>query len=486
MASSYPHTIAYSIIAVQELNLAYFYPPIYWNTACLIVDSDGLQNDDDDEENFEGTQEEGGEEDSGEDNDEDDDEESPKKEKIKKKPKVVQYGKISTAIGRMKQNGIEVSPPDINESSYTFVPNEKENRIIYGIKGISKINDELANKIISARPFTSLEDFNTRVGLTKVQTINLIKSGAFDRLEERPRKAVMREYIRSIAGCKKKLTLQNMPSLIRLGVFSEEHELTVRIFNFNKWLKKNKKDIYYILDDESQKFYCSFFDEDLLELNEYGMCIKAKDWDKIYKKEMDKIRPTLADSATLDKLNEKLIGEIWNKYCLGGIPKWEMDSIGFYNGAHELSSVRDATYGVQNYFDLPDEPIIEKTFMTKDGKEIPIYKLTRIMGTVIEKNKLKNMITLLTKEGVVKIKIYKPQFVKYDRQISERDEETGKKMIVERSWFTRGNKLILCGIRRNSSFVPKTYRNTEYNAISLIKKINDDGTMEIIEDRQCM
>ena len=38
------HTIAYSTVAIQELNLAYFYDPIYWDTACLIVDSGGLED----------------------------------------------------------------------------------------------------------------------------------------------------------------------------------------------------------------------------------------------------------------------------------------------------------------------------------------------------------------------------------------------------------------------------------------------------------
>lgn len=33
------HTIAYTIIALQELNLFNHYPSIYWNCGCLIVNS---------------------------------------------------------------------------------------------------------------------------------------------------------------------------------------------------------------------------------------------------------------------------------------------------------------------------------------------------------------------------------------------------------------------------------------------------------------
>ena len=35
------HTLAYSIVGLQEANLAYHYPVIYWNTANLISDSGG-------------------------------------------------------------------------------------------------------------------------------------------------------------------------------------------------------------------------------------------------------------------------------------------------------------------------------------------------------------------------------------------------------------------------------------------------------------
>ena len=35
------HTLAYSIVGLQEANLAYRYPIIYWNCANLISDSGG-------------------------------------------------------------------------------------------------------------------------------------------------------------------------------------------------------------------------------------------------------------------------------------------------------------------------------------------------------------------------------------------------------------------------------------------------------------
>ena len=33
------HTMPYSLIALQQMNLAFHYPSVYWNTACLSVNS---------------------------------------------------------------------------------------------------------------------------------------------------------------------------------------------------------------------------------------------------------------------------------------------------------------------------------------------------------------------------------------------------------------------------------------------------------------
>ena len=37
------HTLAYSLVGLQEMNLAYRWPTIFWNCACLITDSGGAE-----------------------------------------------------------------------------------------------------------------------------------------------------------------------------------------------------------------------------------------------------------------------------------------------------------------------------------------------------------------------------------------------------------------------------------------------------------
>ena len=43
------HALAYSFIGVQTIYLATNWNPIYWNTACLIVNSASLENEEDDD-----------------------------------------------------------------------------------------------------------------------------------------------------------------------------------------------------------------------------------------------------------------------------------------------------------------------------------------------------------------------------------------------------------------------------------------------------
>ena len=473
------HTLAYSLIALQEMNLAFKFPIIFWNTACLITDAGGNESEDIEQEQWKenidyGDEDIFDEQEDAEDEIEEDDEEEIKTEK-KKVTKTVAYDKIATAIGKMKMTGINVSTPDINNSSYTFTPDVENNTIRYGIRGITRIGEDYIKTIIENRPYISLNDFLTRVKTTKTQAISLIKAGCFDKIENKPREKIMQQYIDSISDKKKRLTLQNMQMLITKHLLPDELDYQIRVYNFNKYLKKNKfGELYYKLDEKARNFYEKKYDVDILENINEEICIQQKFWDKIYKKEMEPVKNYISEHPELlNKLNDTLYQEVWDKYALGNTSKWEMDSLSFYNGPHELNNISNI-YNICNFFELPENPIIDKIF-NKGDKQIILYKLNVIAGTVIGKNKAKHTITLLTVDGVVNVKFYKTQFAKYDRQLSERDSE-GKKHIVEKSWFTRGNKLMIVGIRRDDFFIPKIYSKSMYDsAIMFIDNINENG-----------
>ena len=470
------HALLYSFIGIQTLVVATQFPIIYWNTACLIVNSQSIEEPEDEEEIDETCIEEF--DDSSEEEEEEDSEEGITSKKEKKKQKTVNYGKIAIAIGKMAQGGIYISPPDINSSGFTFSPDEKNNIIRYGLRGITKVGEDIVKSIIENRPYSSIDDFLSKVKINKPQMINLIKAGAFDEFGKR--EDLMRYYVSEISDTKKRITLQNMKMLIDFGLIPDEYDLQRRVFNFNKYLKKMKIGTqYYGLDNIAMNFYEKNFDVDFLEPydTESGFAILQTKWDKIYKAQMDIIRPFIKDNnqLLLNDVNNRLMSDVWNKYCLGSISKWEMDSVSCYFHQHELQDVNYRLCGFSNFFELNEQPEIDRIIEIK-GKKIPLFKIHRICGTVLDRDKSKKMVTVLTREGVVNVRVFGEVFSYYDKQISERGAD-GKKHVIEKSIFSRGNKIIITGIRRENEFVAKTYRNTPYHSIERITDIKSDGTV---------
>ena len=496
------HTLAYSLIALQEMNLAYRFPIMFWNCACLISDAGGNEEDDDRAEDTvcrddgwsitemaedfidftSGESEEDDNDDAGEDDGEETVSESNgSANKPRKKSKVTNYGKIATAIGKIKQSGVDVAPPDINKSTYTFSPDIDNNTIRYGLSGITKVGEELVKSIMDGRPYSSLADFTNRIKINKPQMVNLIKSGAFDCFGDRIE--IMREYIASVSDTKKRITLQNMKMLIDFGLIPDDYDLERRVYNFNKYLKKMKLDNeFFGLDEIAFNFYTAHFDIDKLlpcDETESGFKIRQIAWDNYYQYHMSIIRPYVQKHAAelLVEVNNRLTKDTWDKYCGGSLSKWEMDSVSFYSREHELACVDEELNEFSSFFDLPEEPEIERTIPIK-GKYVPILRLHRIYGTVLDRDKSKKTVTLLTTDGVVTVKIFGGVFANYDKQISERGAD-GKKHVIEKSMFSRGNKIVVCGVRDGDSFRAKKYSKTPYHLVEQIVDIYDNGVVEL-------
>ena len=51
--------------------------------------------------------------------------------------------------------------------------------------------------------------------------------------------------------------------------------------------------------------------------------------------------------------------------------------------------------------------------------------------------------------------------------------------VVRKSDFSRGNKVIITGIRREDMFLGKKYSRTPYHLVELIENINDDGSLTV-------
>lgn len=442
-AFSMNHSLPYSFVGIQTIILATEFDPIYWNTACLIVNSGATDED------IEGT---------------------------------TNYGKIAKAIGDIKSAGIDVSTADINHSEFGFTPDIGEGKILYGLKGLLNVGDDVIQEIISKRPFTSFYDFLSRVKCGKQAMISLIKGGAFDRFGERKR--IMAEYLWLNCDKKKRITLQNMNGLIQRDLLPQSLDSQRACFEFNRYLKNvlRSENGYYILDDRALAYLDKNYS---ISLEVYGntYALDQKRWNNIYQAEMDKVRAWMNENQqeALYQLNKMIFKEEWDKYAKGNYSAWEMEALCFYYHEHELQNVNRARYGISNFFDLPEEPVIEKTFR-RGGVDIPIYRLNKICGTCIAKNRTKGTVTLLTPDGAVEVKFRNEYFSLFDKQISAKGAD-GVKHVIEKSWFNRGSMILVMGIRRGDDFIPKRYASTPGHQLYKIEEILPNGSLKLRSER---
>ena len=132
---SIPHDVAYSIEAVQEANLATRFNPLFWECACLSINAGNTST------NFET-----GEDADGESEESSDSLASPVK------TGAPNYAKISKAISDSQLRGVNIELPDINTAQADFIPDIKNNGILYSLKNVAPVRDHLFSRIIAARP----------------------------------------------------------------------------------------------------------------------------------------------------------------------------------------------------------------------------------------------------------------------------------------------------------------------------------------------
>jgi DNA polymerase-3 subunit alpha len=183
----------------------------------------------------------------------------------------------------------------------------------------------------------------------------------------------------------------------------------------------------------------------------------------------------------LDKLNAKIFMDDWNKYAKGNYSSWEMEVMCFYFHEHELKDVNKSKYGLMNFYDLSVDPIVDKSFQ-KGKSTINMYKLTKICGTCIAKDKTKGLVTLLTTDGVVTVRFRKEYFALFDKQISAKGAD-GAKHIVEKSWFKRGSMIVVQGMRRGDEFVAKKYASSGGHQLYKISEILENGDLILQTER---
>ena len=467
---SLPHILGYSTIAVQEMNMAYRFPIIFWNCANLIVDSMA-------DEELDGS---------------------------------TDYGKVGIAISNMIKSGINISLPLINNAEYGFIPDVKNNTIIYGFRSMNGIGDDIAQAIIQNRLYTSMDDFAARMLDTKIihpaQMIKLIKGGCFLTLHDSDRFKTMEWYLRNYCfEPLSKLTMTQLPKMQEFSIVPEQFRNSLNCIKIKQYVlddeglyklyidpdkklpKRGYHDRYFILDEVSQPVFNKFFSEDsVIDVKDGYYIISEKKFIKECDVLIQPLRDWFGSQEALDAYNNAFFKSVWEEKASGTEASWNMEACCFYDQEHELANVDEKYYGIVNYFDLPEEPEPYDWYSRKvDGewKRVPKYRITRIAGTVLRSDNNRHSVALLTCYGVVNVKFYKGNYAFYNKRISQPLGD-GKKKVLEDSWLKRGNKLLISGIRRDDQFFPLIYKDTIYkHTVYLIKNILPNGRMELQTER---
>jgi DNA polymerase III subunit alpha len=144
-----------------------------------------------------------------------------------------------------REMGIEVLPPDVNESECDFAV--VEGAIRFGLNAVKNVGDSAARAIIAAReaegPFRSIWDFTERVDpqvANKRALESLVKCGALDRLDEAPRRGMLEVLDASLAWGQRQQAdrLAGQASIFDLGDEEQEtapkHHPTIPPGEFDK------------------------------------------------------------------------------------------------------------------------------------------------------------------------------------------------------------------------------------------------------------
>lgn len=416
-AFSRPHTAGYSLILMIEMNICLRYGPVFWKTACLSVNS-GL---------------------------------------IGEATNNTDYGSIAKAVGEMKST---ILSPDINLSKMGFTPMEKEGKVLFGLKPIVGLGADAVERIIQKRPYDSYEDFHNKIvetgEISLKKAIALIKAGCFDSFEK-DRRNLMINFVRLVVPKKDKLTMVQLPSVIQFAdveKFKDEKHL----FHFRQlYFGRNK----IRATDEMEKYFIQNFAKEVeYDFKNGSLEIDKKSFEKMYKIRIEPLKEWLNLPETIAIFNRLKMQEFWKENCSGTIESWEMETVLFYSDKHELDYIPLHTvFDLANFKELPYEPVI-KGWNNYRGRKLPIFEISTISGTVVEKDKNKRAIHVLTKDGVVVIKFTKGQYAYYDKKIVR---VVGKdKQILDPSWFERGTKLVFVGYRNGEQFTLRK-TGTSYN-----------------------
>lgn len=146
-------------------------------------------------------------------------------------------GALNKYILDAKDFGVEVLPPNINQSEMNF--SVINNKVLFGLSAISGIGENVASEIIDERnangKFTGFKNLLDRVHLTKAQIVSLIKAGA---IPTKDKKKCLISYLKSQYTPLKYTPASKLPTynnlIIKYGFDVEQYRIGEKKFDYDK------------------------------------------------------------------------------------------------------------------------------------------------------------------------------------------------------------------------------------------------------------
>ena len=261
---------------------------------------------------------------------------------------------------------------------------------------------------------------------------------------------------------KAKLTTVQLPKVIGYvpTEFNEQKEayiLKTRLFGRTKVPMNEKIEKVFISKYKSYGIDYTYEDGVLV--------VDEKSYTKWFNKFAKELKEWLKTEEAIEALAMYDMNEVWTKECEGNEQSWYFSTLSYYPTGHELLStpIYDML-GIKNFSELESYTNIRNA-----NKSI-------IAGTVVDKDK-KGIAYLVTPDNhVVTVRVGKGKFPYYNKKIME--GEGKNRHMIDTSWFDRGTKLIVGGVRRGSEFIANNKGLGMSHSLAKIHGYGDDISLQ--------
>lgn len=369
--------------------------------------------------------------------------------------------KVSQYLTECKDLGLNILPPDINNSDLGF--KVWNNSILYGIGTLNQVGEPTVNQIMKYRPYTSFQNFiekNNGINIGDIKPdksaiLSLINSGCFDKLPMKDggeivtRDLLLGSYFLNNTDKIKKVTTTNIQELFDNDFIDKaKFEKEKMIYDLHKQLLKKKSKLNMLNDDNIIVKLKNNYSNECYEIIDNELIIVKNAYTKEYDKHLNLIKEELKENSEdyVKKINKaRVINAFVNYKGNKDTSDLEFESTSFYFGNSWLTTSKEK-YEVDSFKDIPNLDMSKEGYYKKQ-------KLYYIVGTLIGKVKKHREIILLTDSGTV---ICKLGDILYNTKASE---------------LKRCDKLVLSGYVGNGFFQAMYYELGKPNRLKALKVI---------------